>query len=214
MKKLYLDVLIIILRKLKYDDLTRFTHTTKKYKQIQSSDYYLKKKEKYHNPKEKYTIKRDNGYSDYWNYHYIIYDNNKWLSYIFTNPFTNPLIYKMGIFPDLFDVFGYTKFIFPFVFPDMLLKKIKNRYKDFKITNIDYSHDCYCDLVFDNSMDYSTIADMFQQMNLLFHVFKNYKNEIIIAIYDQDKKSKVQYKENKLITSKSIYDTNLSRKNF
>lgn len=213
METLYQDVFSLILRKLKYDDLVKFSLTSKKYIQIQNSVYYLEKKEKYHNPKEKFKIKGDNEYADNWDYKDIIYGKNKWLAYMWIT-IRKPNKYQIQIFADLFDVLDYTEFIFPFVFSDILLKRIKNRYNDFKITAIVYAHDCSCDLIFDNLMDNSISTNVLQQMNLLFHVLKNYKKEIVKEIYNQDEWLVVHYKENKIITSQCTYDINLSRKYF
>ena len=166
------DIIICIMEKLIYSELLMFTLSCKHFMSMQYGNYFLKRKDKFHNPNKKFqTLEtRYPGFRIFWTNIYIKQIN---IGYVYYNI---KLPYIGSLRSNFLDSLCYPKNIdFPFEFSEPVWNKIKYRFEGLNIKKLEFNH-VYLGILVAESRDQDYLIN---QIKLLYYVFKYFKNEIL-----------------------------------
>ena len=165
------DIVMCITKNLSYPGLLKFTLSCKHFMQLQLSNYFLTRKEKYHNPNKKFKIICGETMYNVMINQYVIACLSR---YNYNKP------YHIYITKDFFESLNYLYLGFPFTFPDTTWNKIKYRFKDLAIKKVQYDPN-YVFLHADDEyiMDMADKNYLINQIKLLYYAFKYFQNDIL-----------------------------------
>lgn len=171
------DIITCIIKNLSYPELLKLTLSCKYLLPIQLSNYFLKVKDKFHNPNKNFeTVSSETKTKTYVD----IYINQIGIGYIWSYHYSNS--YNAHLWPYFFGSLSYPQIGFSFKFSDIVWNKIKYRFKEldanyFELLN--YSRQIYI-TSHKNDKDY-----LINQIKLLYYAFKYFKNEIVDQIKNE-----------------------------
>ena len=176
------DIIICIMEKLTYSELLMFTLSCKHFMSMQCCNYFLKRKDKFHNPNKKFLIleSRYPGFRIFWTNIYI-----KQINIGYVRECNIGLPYIGSLCSNFLDSLCYPKNIdFPFEFLEPVWNKIKYRFEGLNIKKLEFDH-IHDQLEFDHAYRGILVAEsqdkdyLINQIKLLYYVFKYFKNEIL-----------------------------------
>ena len=187
------DCITCIIDRLEYIDLLNLSETCKKFASIRSFTIFREKKNRFHDFNK--TIANNGKFMHEMYNIYYIEINNKCTAEVYRK--SHPLGIKCYLYCHFLTSLGYNRLISPFTWPTYLWKKIKDRFPGFTMIEMK-CHPCYYvwtnasidtlekfELVFVKSSisDYNFFY--INQIRMLYHIFKYFKNDIII--YDNNR---------------------------
>ena len=170
--------------KLSYPELLIFTSSCKYFISIQPN-YFLKRKDKFHNPNKKFQIVHDPS---------KIYDccniciNHNEIATVWNYDNYTAHRYRACLWPNFFTSLHYSNLTFPFEFSDTTWNKIKYRFKQLELGKLINYHWPFVVTIIkrgqDDNYDYPENQDdkdyLINQVKLLYYAFKYFRNEIMI----------------------------------
>ena len=158
------DIIACIIKELSYTALLQFTSSCKKFMLLQQSNYFIKKKDQYHNPDEDFQVSPDIKFPDD-NFH--IHINQIYLAVIWKNG-------QLYNFQLTNNILSGNKLNYPFEFADTTWNKIKYRFRELDIKEL-YEYVWIRSSKFRGHRDKNYVIN---QIKLLYYTFKYFKIEM------------------------------------